>query len=235
MRQRRHEKDDVAHRQGNEGATIAVIILSGPPRDKRSGSADMPAVTLVKPSLEQLPAFAAALRRGWSPDNVRKDAAAREQLERIARDAVGFVASLDDPHAMGDPIRLPDGSLVPRLPGYYRWVWDGEFCGSIGFRWQNGTADLPAHVLGHVGFSIVPWKQRRGYARQALTLLLPDARERGLAYIELTTDPDNIASQRVIQACGGTLVERFRKTDAYGAAEGLRFRIDVAAARRHPS
>ena len=191
----------------------------------------MRTVTLIKPSLEHLPAFAAALERGWSPDNVRKDAAAREQLGKIAGDAAGFVASLDDPHARGDPIRLPDGSHVPRLPGYHRWIWDGEFCGSIGFRWQSGTSDLPAHVLGHVGFSIVPWKRGRGYAKQALALLLPDAKERGLAYIDLTTDPDNIASQRVIHACGGRLVERFRKAEAYGGAEGLRFRIDVSGAQ----
>jgi predicted acetyltransferase len=188
------------------------------------------AVALISPSLEHLPAFAAALERGWSPDSVRKDAAAREQLEKISNDAAGFVASLDDTGAKGDPIRLPDGSLVPRLPGYYRWIWDGEFCGSIGFRWQDGTSDLPAHVLGHVGFSIVPWKQGRGYAKQALALLLPDAKNRGLSYVELTTDPDNIASQRAIRACGGKLTGRFRKTAAYGGAEGLRFRIDISDA-----
>ena len=26
---------------------------------------------------------------------------------------------------------MPDGSFVPRLPGYRRWLWDGKFCGSI--------------------------------------------------------------------------------------------------------
>lgn len=116
----------------------------------------MPTATLIKPSLEHLPAFAAALERGWSPDNVRKDAAAQEQLVKIAGDAVGFVASLDDPHAKGDPIQLPDGSLVPRLPGYHRWVWDGEFCGSIGFRWQSGTSDLPPTSSAMSAFPLFP-------------------------------------------------------------------------------
>jgi len=122
-------------------------------------------------------------------------------------------------------ITLPDGSKVPRLPGYSRWMWDGEFCGSIGFRWQPGTTELPPHCLGHVGYSVVPWKRGRGYATRALQLLLPQAGEEGLAYIELTTDSDNIASRRVIEANGGKLIERFRKPAAYGGAESLRFRI----------
>jgi predicted acetyltransferase len=43
----------------------------------------------------------------------------------------------------------------------------------------------------------------------------------------ITTDPDNVASQRVIQANGGRLVERFVKLPAYGGGESLRYRIDL--------
>jgi predicted acetyltransferase len=103
-------------------------------------------------------------------------------------------------------------------------MWDGEFCGSIGFRWQPGTTDLPPYCLGHIGYSVVPWKQRRGYATRALALLLPEAKQQGLAFVEITTNADNIASQRVITANGGELVERFNKPEAYGGAPSLRFR-----------
>jgi predicted acetyltransferase len=65
----------------------------------------------------------------------------------------------------------------------------------------------------------------RGYATRALRLLLPHARAEGLAHIDLTTTADNIASQRVIEANGRFLVERFRPPPAYGRDEGLRFRI----------
>ena len=123
-------------------------------------------------------------------------------------------------------MKLPDGSEVRRLPGYYRWIWDGEFCGTVGFRWAPGTPDLPEHVLGHIGYGVVAWKQGRGYATAALGLLLPQARAMGLPYVELTTDPANIASQKVITANGGVLIERFAKPVAYGEAlEGLRYRI----------
>jgi predicted acetyltransferase len=182
-------------------------------------------VALITPSLEALPGFADACRRGWSRDNVGLEKTARADLEKIAADPAGFVASLDDPHGKGPPIVLPDGTTFARLPGYYRWLWDGEFAGSLGFRWQPGTAELPAHVLGHIGYSVPEWKRGRGYASRGLALLLPEARAMGMAYVELTTLPDNIPSQKVITNNGGVLVERFEKAAAYGGGETLRWRI----------
>jgi predicted acetyltransferase len=182
-------------------------------------------ITLLKPARAALPSYEAALRRGWSPDNVRGRATAEDHLRRIANDADAFLASLDDPEGKGPPFTAPDGTLIPRLPGFNRWLWDDAFCGTINLRWQRGTSALPSHILGHIGYAVVPWKRGRGYATAALRRLLPACREHGLTYVELTTDPDNIPSQRVITANGGRLLERFRKTDAYGGAEALRWRI----------
>jgi predicted acetyltransferase len=182
---------------------------------------------LVWPHVQYLSGYVHALQQGWSPDNLRPQTAV-DQLARISEDPERFVSAQVDREAKGPSITLPDGSTVPRLPGYSLWMWDGEFCGSIGFRWQVGTAELPPHCLGHVGYSVVPWKRRRGYATRALQLLLPHARAEGLPYIELTTDADNQASRRVIEANGGVLVERFYKPKVYGGAESLRFRITLA-------
>lgn len=185
---------------------------------------DVP-LELVRPKVSHLPGYVNALERGWSPDNVRGLAAAEEEVAQIRQDAEGFVARLTDREAKGPPVLLPDGSSFPRLPGYRLWLWDHEFCGSIGFRRQPGTSALPAHVLGHVGYAVVPWKRRRGYATRALALLSPHARSDGLQYVQITTDPDNAASQKVILANGGVLVEKFKEPAQYGGPDALRFRI----------
>ena len=196
------------------------MLQHPPPKKERP-------LQLFVPDLAHLDEYADALRRGWSPDNVRVEEAPREELARIETDPAAFVASLDDPEAKAGPISLADGTTVPRLPGYRRWMWDGEFCGSIGFRWQPGTAALPTHVLGHIGYTVAPWKRRRGYATLALAMLLREIARHGLSHVDLTTDPDNLPSQKVITANGGLLVERFTKVAGHGGTEALLFRIPL--------
>jgi len=183
-------------------------------------------VTLVWPTLERLPAYVAALERGWSPDTLRAEAA-QEELAHIAADPAAFVAEQVDRQGAGPPVTLPDGTKAARLPGYRRWIWDGDFCGVIGFRWKQGTEELPPYVLGHIGFSVVPWKRERGYATRALGLLLADVKQEGLRYVELTTKLENVASQHVITANGGQLIERFTTPGEYGEREALRYRIEL--------
>ena len=57
-----------------------------------------------------------------------------------------------------------------------RWLWDGVFCGNILLGWASGTEALPPHGLGHIGYAVVPWKRRRGYATRALGEMLQEAR-----------------------------------------------------------
>lgn len=182
---------------------------------------------LVWPAREYLPGYVAALERSWSPDNLRLEAAAREELDRIAADPEAFLASLVDIEGRGAPIPLPDGTTVPRLPGYHRWLWDGEFCGTIGFRWQPGTEALPPYCLGHIGYSVVPWKRRLGYATQALREMLQDAKARGLRYVEITTGVENLASQKVIDRNGGVLIEEFVTPRSLGGTRQLRYRVPL--------
>lgn len=187
-----------------------------------------PTMQLVRPDTCHLASYVTALERGWSADNIRGAAAAREELVRVAENPDAFLASMEDREGKGDPVKLPDGSTVQRIPGFRRWMWDEDFCGSIGFRWQPGTTALPPHCLGHIGYAVVPWKQNLGYATRALGAILPEARAVGLPFVELTTDPDNIISQRVIEANGGVLVEEFMKPAQFGGKPGLRYRIALA-------
>jgi predicted acetyltransferase len=185
-------------------------------------------VTLETPSLDLLPDYAEALRQGWSADNVRGKAAADEELDRIAADPEGFVQSLDNSDGDGPPVLRLDGSYGPRLPSLRRWIWDDGFCGSIGLRWGPGGGPLPDWFpYGHIGYAVPPWRRGRGYATQGLTLLLPEARGRGLDHVELTTDAGNPSSQRVVIKNGGRLVAREVGGTLHGGAEILRWRIDL--------
>jgi predicted acetyltransferase len=181
---------------------------------------------LRTPTVDLLPSYEEALRRRWSPNTMRPGAA-DDELEWVERDPEGFVASLTDRDGAGPPVVQPDGSVATRIPGFRLWMWDGEVVGSIGLRWVPGTHDLPAYVSGHVGYAVVPWRQRRGYATSALRQLLPHAVAEGLSYVELTTDVDNVASQRVILANGGVETERFTFPDSHGGGQGIRYRITL--------
>ncbi|MCU0622748.1 MAG: GNAT family N-acetyltransferase [Gemmatimonadaceae bacterium] len=182
---------------------------------------------LVRPTAAHLPSYVRALEGGWSP-NARQATAAIEELARIARDLDGFLAALEDREGRGAAVVLPDGTTVPRLPGFTRWLWDGEFCGRISVRWQPGTPALPPTCLGHIGYAVVPWKQRRGYATRALGLVLAEVpRVDWLPYVEVTTDVTNHASRRVIEANGGVLVARFVTPASHGSVESLRYRITL--------
>lgn len=183
---------------------------------------------LVIPDLARLPSYVDALARGYLPSNVDGETLARRHGDAIARDAARFVAGLTDVAAEGPPIAMPDGTTVPRLPGFTRWIVDGDgFCGQINLRWSRDGDDLPPHVLGHVGYVIAPWRRREGHASRALALLLPIARGYGLGRIDLSTDPDNAASQKVILANGGVLVGPNVKPAAYGGAPALLYRITL--------
>src|SRR5258708_30664816 len=128
-------------------------------------------MTLEGPHLALLDAYAGAVRPGWWR-NTGRDVSA-EQLARIAEDAEAFIASFT--WTPGATITIDAGRVVDRLPGETRWIWDGGFCGSINLRYLPGTEELPPHVSGHIGYAVVPWKRRLGYASAALRGMLKRA------------------------------------------------------------
>ncbi|HEY9179882.1 MAG TPA: GNAT family N-acetyltransferase [Candidatus Baltobacteraceae bacterium] len=168
------------------------------------------ALALVRPGPEHLQGYVDALKRGWAFNL----SGPGELLRQIEESPEAFL------RACNDALALP----VHRIT---RWIWDGEFCGEMHFRWQEGTTGLPPTCLGHIGYSVVPWKQKRGYATAALARLLPEAAKRGLRFVEIVTNLENTASQKVVLNNGGVLVERFEKLPANGGGTALRFRISL--------
>ncbi len=179
---------------------------------------------LLVPAPALLPGYAAALATGWSPDTTQDVSAA--QLAALRADPEAFLCDI---LRQDGTLTLADGREVPRLPNRPFWLWDGEFCGRISLRYQPGTEALPDHVLGHVGYTVVPWKRRRGYATRALAMILPVAAELGLAHIGLTCDEANIPSRKVIEANGGELTGATPSPHAPGQRK-LLFRVATGAA-----
>jgi len=173
---------------------------------------------LVPPSLDRIGGYVAALEAGWSPDTTRDVSA--EQLAIFRRDPAALIEEL---LRQDGTILLASGEVVPRLPSRTFWVDDGDFCGSINLRFQPGTEELPPQVSGHIGYAVVRWKRGRGYATEALRLMLPVAHEVGLRRLTITCFDDNEASRRVILANGGVLVG----IGPYAGRTRLFFRIDL--------
>jgi predicted acetyltransferase len=162
---------------------------------------------LAEPQAAMLESYADALKRGWSPNNVRD--VSGEQLEAIAADLT----------AVTGMYALPDGSAAEQLSSMVCWMWDGEFCGVISLRYKPGTSDLPPHVAGHIGYAVVPWKRKHGYASKALKQMLTEAQLLGQPEVFITTDPDNIASRIVIERNGGQRAGTWSHPSVHGGAE----------------
>jgi predicted acetyltransferase len=178
------------------------------------------------PTLDHLSGYLGAVRRGWMGDRVLFGSA-EELLVLADRDSQLVVDRLTDRSTDG-VLFYGDGSTAPRLPALFRWMWDGEFAGNIDLRWAPEGGALPDAVPGHVGYGTVVWKRGRGYATQALALMLVLAADEGMTEVELVTEVDNVASQRVVEHNGGVRVEEFTQVDRLGGGRAVRWRIDLS-------
>ena len=179
---------------------------------------------LVRPSVEYLSSYVDGLKK-IVPGEEPFFTYFLPDLVKIAEDPDRYLSLQEDPGGIGDPVELPDGTMVPRLPSITRWMWDGEISGRIQLRWSPGSTDLPSYCLGHVGYAVFPWKRRLGYANKALKEILPFAQDLEMEFVEIVTDVGNEISQKVVAKSGGVFHERFTKPATSEGGEAFRYRI----------
>lgn len=99
-----------------------------------------------------------------------------------------------------------NSKLVPTT--YYLILSDDEVVGTISIRYYL-TKDLE-EFGGHVGYSIKPSSRRKGFATEALRLIL-DLYKDKYDEILIMCEDDNIASNKTILANGGILINKIEK------------------------
>jgi len=158
---------------------------------------------LVVPSATWGESYRNALEKGWSPSTLhdRSKAALAHLLEKPEEHYATMRGGMPAPSAAGD------GQQGPRASMLGRWMWDGDYCGWITLRYMANGEMLPPHILGNIGYSVVSWKQNRGYATQALLLMMQEARHLGLRQLRVVCVPENAASIRVLEKCGARYCE----------------------------
>jgi predicted acetyltransferase len=107
------------------------------------------------------------------------------------------------------------------------WVDGEEYLGRIAVR--HRLTPWLREIGGHIGYDVRPTARRRGHATAMLRAALPVARALGIEEALVTCDTDNVASRRVIEACGGVLEDERN--------DKLRFWVPTrtdAALRRRP-
>ncbi|MCS4511887.1 GNAT family N-acetyltransferase [Xylophilus ampelinus] len=161
---------------------------------------------VVWPSNTHLSSYIHALERKWHPNEAAAEQASSAELNRIHADPEAFLKRLVDRGDTPLPVTLSDGRQVARLPGYKKWIWDGEFCGVLSFVWQKGTEDLPDYCPGHIGVYIVPWKRGLGYASKCLGAFLLEIDEPGICAVTIETNFDNTPCRRAIERNKGRLI-----------------------------
>ena len=107
-----------------------------------------------------------------------------------------YLRRLAEVEAGKDPYgRVPASFLLAEV--------DGVVVGRTSIR--HRLDEQLAVVGGHIGYCVLPAHRRRGHATEILRQSLRAARRHGVTKALLTCDETNIASQRVIEHCGGEL------------------------------
>lgn len=128
-------------------------------------------------------------------NRLRLHPASREEAERL-------VEQQTDGELKQAYREMLEGGLSHR----HQWVWytpwiitlkDGTDIGDLCFKGVDPSG------VAEIGYGLLPDYMGRGYATEAVSAAVRWALEQpGISRIEAETEPDNLASQRVLEKCG---------------------------------
>lgn len=70
-------------------------------------------------------------------------------------------------------------------------------------------------LFGNIGYGVRPSQRKKGYATKMLAQALSVCKEKGKKQIRIGCHKSNVASQKVIQKCGGIFVEDTEEGNRY--------------------
>lgn len=166
---------------------------------------------LIRPDMDYLESYTVALERGWSPSSM---------VDNSAK-LLGLLMQNPEKHAADLAAYSAKGADY-----IHWWMWDGGFCGFVLLMHAAGTTALLPHLPGHLGYNVVPWKRRQGYASRALALAKPLFAARGFGSLEVMCREDNAASRRVLEKSGAVWRET-RVFATYGPEPRCRYEVPL--------
>jgi predicted acetyltransferase len=120
------------------------------------------------------------------------------------RDPAKFAAFTRRLRELGDPATELPADIVPSTQLW--WVDGTTYLGRLSIR--HSLTQWLRDYGGHIGYGVRPSARRQGHATAMLAASLPLANRLGIDPALLTCDDTNVASRKVIEACGGVLADQ---------------------------
>jgi predicted acetyltransferase len=145
-------------------------------------------------------------------DGVEDEMVRRDDLVSRA----GFERFVARVLALADPETPLPGGIVHTT---HLWWVDGDtYLGRLSIRHQ--LTPWLRELGGHIGYVVRPSARGRGHATAMLRAGMPWARRLGIEYALVTCDDTNVASRKVIEACGGVFDDQREQKLRYWVATG---------------